>query len=174
MQPHGHGLHVGMQGVSELQAPCSDIVCPSRKYPVHQDSLHALQIDLNVWARTLLHLAWPEFAEPVPSSAPASQRRASVLVWGGTSAAGALLAFSIASLLPYFSTVMGLVAAIGDVSAAYLLPSLFCLKLLPERLSPLQRGLCWVLVPVSVLLSVAGTWASGSELLAQIRHDKHV
>ena len=134
--------------------------------------MDCLQIDLNVWARTLLHLAWPEHAEPVPSSAPASQRRTAALVWGGTSAAGALLAFTIASLLPYFSTVMGLVAAIGDASAAYLLPSLFCLKLLPERLTPLQRGLCGVLVPLSVVISLAGTWASGSELIAQIRHDK--
>ena len=118
----------------------------------------------------MLHLLLPQYADSLPSSAPVAQKRASALVWVGTSVAGALLAFVTAALLPYFSTIMGLVAAIGDTSAAYLLPALFCLKLLPERLTALQRGLCWALVPLSVAVAAAGTWASGSELIAQIRH----
>ena len=127
-----------------------------------------------MFCSTALHLLCPSYAEAPARTASLQHRRLSSLIWAGTTVAGALLAFGIAAALPFFSTVMGLVAAVGDLSAAYLLPALFCLVLLPSKLTALQKWLCRALVPLSVLLTLLGAWTSGVQLWAELHHQEPV
>lgn len=131
------------------------------------------QIDLNVWAHTLLLLAAPQWADPVPSSAPAAEHRKSALLWLVTSLLGAAVATAIAWSVPFFSTICGLIAAVGDMAAAFILPALFCLRLVRPAMRTWEVGLCWALVPVAVVLAILGTWSSGLQLVLQIRQ-QHV
>ena len=78
-------------------------------------------------------------------------------------------------VVPYFSLVMAIIAAVGDLTAAYALPALFCLKLSGPRL-PLpawQRGLCWALIPVAVALSVLGLGSSLMDLYQKLSQRFH-
>ena len=65
----------------------------------------------------------------------------------------------VAALLPFFSSLMAVIASLGDLAGAYALPALFVLVLAARSGSPLGRTeslLCRVLIPFSLLLSAAG------------------
>lgn len=68
--------------------------------------------------------------------------------------------------LPYPSQVIGVVASFGNLSAMFLLPCLFSLRLL--RLPWYEAGLCWVLVAGSAVLSVLGVVASVQQLMGKM------
>ena len=53
-----------------------------------------------------------------------------------------------------------------------LLPALFCLRLLPGRLSRTQAGVCWALLPLSGALMVAGVLSSGVQLWAEAQSER--
>ncbi|KAK9803254.1 hypothetical protein WJX73_010604 [Symbiochloris irregularis] len=94
----------------------------------------AYQIDLNVWAHTALLLVAPRYADPQPPTAPPSDHRRSAMLWLLFSLLGAACCTLIAWVVPFFNTVMGLIAAIGDMSAAFVLPAAFCLVLTRRRM----------------------------------------
>ena len=135
-----------------------------------RDMFMRAQIDLNVWAHTLLLLAAPQWADPLPSTAPSGQQRRSAVIWLATTLAGAAFATAVAAAVPFFSTVMGLIAAVGDMSAAFILPALFCLRLVRHRMRAWEVWLCWALIPVATVLAVLGTWSSGLQLVLDLRH----
>lgn len=130
------------------------------------------QIDLNVWAHTVLLLLAPQWADPPHAAAPLSHQRASAVAWLTASLLGAAWCTLIAWAVPFFSTVMGLIAAVGDMSAAFILPALFCLRLVRPAMRRWEVWCCWGLLPVAVALAVLGTWSSGLQLLLQLRHRK--
>lgn len=110
--------------------PCGACVLRLGHLNRHSDAvMMAVQIDLNVWAHTVLLLVTPEWADPLPQSASPADRRRSAILWLLTSLIGAACCTFIAWALPYFSTVMGIIAAVGDMSAAFILPALFSLRL---------------------------------------------
>ncbi|KAL3140245.1 hypothetical protein ABBQ38_004517 [Trebouxia sp. C0009 RCD-2024] len=121
----------------------------------------AYQIDLNVW--TDLALDFTTRRNPHANKSPGSQK----LLWLVTSCVGIAFAASMAYVLPFFSTIMGLIAAIGDLSAAYALPALFCLCLMRHEMPRWEQALCYLLVPLSVLLSALGIYASVYQLILQ-------
>ena len=121
----------------------------------------AYQIDLNVW--TDLILDFTTRRNPTANKSPGSQK----LLWLVTSCIGIAFAASMAYVLPFFSTIMGLIAAIGDLSAAYALPALFCLCLMRREMPRWEQALCYLLVPLSVLLSAFGIYASVYQLILQ-------
>lgn len=55
---------------------------------------------------------------------------------------------------------MGLVTASTYLVCAYLLPAWFTLKLMGSRLHWSERGLLYSLIPLSVIISCLGLWAS--------------
>lgn len=83
--------------------------------------------------------------------------------WTLVSGVGVLASWALASGIPFFSLVIALVAAVGDVAAGYLIPALLALRLLP--LGRAERWLCRALVPLSVALSAAGIFSAVREIV---------
>jgi amino acid permease len=71
----------------------------------------------------------------------------------------------VAWALPYFSIVMAVIAALGDVMSMFGLPCLFALRLLPLRRP--ERWLCRALLMLACALSAAGVFSSVQQLIAQ-------
>jgi hypothetical protein len=69
----------------------------------------------------------------------------------------------VAITFPFFSIVMAVIAALGDIMSMTGLPCLFSIKLL--RLPSWEKGLCWVLLVLSVLLSAVGVFSSVQQLI---------
>lgn len=113
------------------------------------------QININV----LTHLVLTVGAK---HSAPAASWRGWA-AWTLVSSTGVLGSWALASGVPFFSLVIALVAAVGDVSAGYLIPALLALRLLP--LGRGERWLCRALVPLAVALSGAGIFSAVREIV---------
>ena len=83
-------------------------------------------------------------------------------------------------VLPFFSLIMAIIAALGDVTSGWLLPALFVLKLSTSgggggnqdsRVGALPRWqamICYVLVPLAAVLSVAGLASSVAALVSKL------
>lgn len=69
----------------------------------------------------------------------------------------------VAYTFPFFSIVMAVIAALGDIMSMFGLPCLFSIKLL--KLSGWEKGLCWVLLMLSVVLSGVGVFSSVQQLV---------
>ena len=69
----------------------------------------------------------------------------------------------VAYTFPFFSIVMAVIAALGDVMSMFGLPCLFSIKLL--RLKAWEKGVCWVLLVLSVALSSVGVFSSMQQLI---------
>jgi hypothetical protein len=69
----------------------------------------------------------------------------------------------VAYTFPFFSIVMAVIAALGDIMSMFGLPCLFAIKLL--RLHSFEKGLCWVLLTLSVGLSAVGVFSSVQQLI---------
>ena len=121
----------------------------------------AYQIDLNVWTDLILNFTVKK--SPTTSKSPRHQK----VLWLIVSIIGIVFAASMAYLLPFFSTIMGLIAAVGDLSAAYALPALFCLCLMRREMPLWEQVLCFLLVPLSLLLSVFGIYSSVYQMILQ-------
>ena len=79
-------------------------------------------------------------------------------MWGIASFAGIMMSGFISWAVPFFSSLMALIAAFGDLQAAYALPALFASKLL--HLPRWQHYTNWLLVGSTVVLSVVAIYSS--------------
>ncbi len=73
----------------------------------------------------------------------------------------------VAAAVPKFDLAVAMIAAVGDVAAPYTLPALFGLVLLPG-IHLWEKALLKLLVPVSLLLSAFGLYASGYALVESL------
>jgi len=80
--------------------------------------------------------------------------------WAGTSCFVVIYSYGISISLPFFSTLVGLVTACTYLVCAYLLPAWFTLKLLGSSIHWSEKGLLYSLIPLSVIVSGIGLWAS--------------
>lgn len=65
---------------------------------------------------------------------------------------------------------LAVVAALGDVAGAYVLPMLFSLKLIPSKMPRAEvLAVKWVLLPVTMAMTCLGLWSSISVLIDQCR-----
>ena len=78
-------------------------------------------------------------------------------------------------MVPYFSLIMAIIAALGDVTSGWLLPALFVLKLSPPSggggAGALPRSMavmCYVLVPLAAVLSALGLTSSVAALVSKL------
>lgn len=69
----------------------------------------------------------------------------------------------VAYTFPFFSIVMAVIAALGDIMSMFGLPCLFSIQLL--RLPRWEKGLCWALLGLSVVLSAVGVFSSVQQLI---------
>lgn len=75
----------------------------------------------------------------------------------------------MAAAVPKFDLVIAVIAAVGDVAAPYTLPALFGLVLLPG-IHLWEKALLKMLVPISLLFSIFGLYASGYALVESLSH----
>ncbi len=111
-----------------------------------------------VWCSSLLHVTAPRLAESLAHADSCGKR----LQWLAITALCIAYSGAVSYSFPYFSVVMAIIASLGDLMSMFGLPCLFSLKLL--KLGRAERGLCWVLVVLSVALSAAGVVSSFAEL----------
>lgn len=123
----------------------------------------AYQINLNVWAACILHVVSPATEEAHKHGGVASN-----FVWAAVTTAGVAYAALFSFYFPFFSIVMAIIASLGDLASMFGLPCLFSLWLL--ELHAVERGLCWVLVVVSLLLSSTGVVSSVWQLVDAFQH----
>lgn len=71
---------------------------------------------------------------------------------------------------PFFSLVMAVLASVGDLMSMFGFPCMFAIKLL--KLSRLERGVCWVLASVTVVLSGVGFVIALQQLIAAYMDSK--
>lgn len=82
---------------------------------------------------------------------------------------GIALSFIASETVPYFNTVMALIASIGDLTAGYALPAVFCIALMGPRMARLEKiALVGVLVPVSLVVSGVGVYSSMREIVVKV------
>ncbi len=63
---------------------------------------------------------------------------------------------------------VGLMTSVTYLVCAYTLPAWFALKLLGRKLSVFEKALLWLLIPVSILVSMGGLWGSVVELVSDL------
>ena len=122
--------------------------------------IFAYQINLNVWADMVLHIVAPHMNE-------SSARRTTTgrLMWAGVIIIGIAFSVVVSIFFPFFSIVMALIASIGDLAAAYALPAMFNLKLLGDRMPSWEKLVCYIIIPVSFVLSGLGVYSSLASLI---------
>lgn len=90
------------------------------------------------------------------------------VAWACVSTSGICTSAALAAGMPYFNLVIAFAAAVGDVASGYLLPAMLALKLL--KLNRIEKTVCRLLVPLSVVLSGAGIFSALREIAMQPRN----
>lgn len=67
--------------------------------------------------------------------------------------------------LPFLSALIGVLSAMTYLLCAYTLPALFVLKLFGDKVSRLEKGVLYLIIPASIALSALGLYASLLELM---------
>ncbi|KAL3133625.1 hypothetical protein ABBQ32_008143 [Trebouxia sp. C0010 RCD-2024] len=122
--------------------------------------IFAYQINLNVWADMVLHVVAPSMNDS-SARGTASGR----LIWAAVIVVGIAFSFAVSVFFPFFSIVMALIASIGDLAAAYALPAMFNLKLLGHQMPSWEKLVCYIIIPVSLVLSGLGVYCSLASLI---------
>ncbi|KAI7837872.1 hypothetical protein COHA_008359 [Chlorella ohadii] len=82
--------------------------------------------------------------------------------------------FLVSCTFPHtFMYLSGLLVSLAYIPCAFTLPCLFSLKLLSNKLTALEYTLSSWVVPVSVIMSLLGCWASGYQLFAKWNSAAH-
>lgn len=125
-------------------------------------------VNLNVWTHNLLVL----IGRAVGSNKSADARTACEHCpwrWLGASLFVVSYSWLISMFLPYFSSLVGIVASATYLVCAYTLPCWFALKLFGSKMWRGELWLCHVLIPVSLLISAAGLVSSVKSLIIDIQ-----
>lgn len=125
-------------------------------------------VNLNVWTHNLLVL----LGRAVGSTKSAEARSACEHCgwkWLGTSLFVVSYSWLISMFLPYFSSLVGIVASATYLVCAYTLPCWFALKLFGSKMWRGELWLCHVIIPLSLLASAAGLVSSVRSLISDIQ-----
>ena len=77
-------------------------------------------------------------------------------------------AFAISVSIPFFSTLVGLIASGTYLTTAYTIPAMCTLAIMGKRLHPLEYYLCCALVPLSIVGSCTGMYSSVLALMEDL------
>lgn len=78
-------------------------------------------------------------------------------------------AFVISVSIPFFSTLVGLIASATYLTTAYTIPALCTLAMMGKRIPTVEYYLCVLLVPLSILGSSLGMYSSVLALLEDLQ-----
>lgn len=125
-------------------------------------------VNLNVWSHNLLVLLG-RAAGKTKSAEARSACQHCRWQWLATTLFVVSYSWLISVFLPYFSSLVGIVASSTYLVCAYTLPCWFALKLFSSRMWRGELWLCHILIPVSLLLSAAGLVSSIRTLISDIQ-----
>lgn len=125
-------------------------------------------VNLNVWTHNLLVLLGRKVGHE-QSAVARSAAQHCPWRWLGASLFVVAYSWLISMFLPYFSSLVGIVASSTYLVCAYTLPCWFGLKLLGTRMWKSELWLCHIMIPLSLLVSAAGFYSSVSSLIDNIR-----
>lgn len=91
------------------------------------------------------------------------------LVWLVTTSLTIFYAFAISVSIPFFSTLVGLIASATYLTTAYTIPALCTLAILGKRISSIEYYACILLVPLSFIASSLGMYSSVLALLEDLQ-----
>ncbi|KAI8471654.1 MAG: transmembrane amino acid transporter protein-domain-containing protein [Monoraphidium minutum] len=138
-------------------------------------------VNTNVWSHNLLVLVQRRLTDADGAAVVVGRREnqaAAVprcssdharLPWAAATVFVVTYSYLFSMSVPYFSTLVGIVASSTYLVCAYTLPCWFALRLFPTEMGAVQRAACRAAIPVTLLLSAAGFVCSVSTLIRQIR-----
>ena len=130
-------------------------------------------VNLNVWTHNLLVLLGrcrSRGSQRIVSADATSAADHAWLPWLLASLFVVAYSYVISMSVPYFSSLVGIVAGTTYLVCAYTLPCWFALRLFgPEQMSKAERWLCRGLIPLSLLVSALGLASSVKSLVDDIR-----
>ena len=77
-------------------------------------------------------------------------------------------AYAVSVSIPFFSTLVGLIASATYLTTAYTIPCLFTLLQLGKRIPRIEYLACALIIPLSVAASAAGLYSSVLALLEDL------
>lgn len=90
-------------------------------------------------------------------------------IWLITTCCTIFYAFAISVSIPFFSTLVGLIASATYLTTAYTIPALCTLAIMGKRISALEYYVCIALVPLSVVGSSLGMYSSVLALIEDLQ-----
>ena len=132
----------------------------------------AYVININVWSDVALHLTKAKNEDDdQPTDATTAHATTSRTVWALTTTLCVAFSALVAHLVPAFSSLMAVIASMGDLAGAYALPAVFVLALAPAALRWRgEKSAARALVPVALILSVVGMGLSLQALVQDVAH----
>jgi vesicular inhibitory amino acid transporter len=125
-------------------------------------------VNLNVWTHNLLVLLGRSLGHEQSAVARSAAQHCQWR-WLGASLFVVLYSWLISMSVPYFSSLVGIVASSTYLVCAYTLPCWFGLKLLGGSMWKSELWFCHFIIPFSLLLSAAGFYSSVHSLIDNIR-----
>ncbi|WIA40146.1 hypothetical protein OEZ86_013545 [Tetradesmus obliquus] len=125
-------------------------------------------VNLNVWTHNLMVLVGRAAGHPGSANARSASEHCRWR-WLLTSAFVVSYSWLVSMFLPYFSSLVGIVASSTYLVCAYTLPCWFALKLLGGKMWRGELWLCHLVIPLSLAVSCAGLFSSVSSLIADIK-----
>eukprot|EP00879_Flechtneria_rotunda_P019308 GHRR01020278.1.p1 GENE.GHRR01020278.1~~GHRR01020278.1.p1 ORF type:complete len:294 (+),score=89.66 GHRR01020278.1:812-1693(+) len=125
-------------------------------------------VNVNVWTHNLMVLIGRAFGNPESASARSGCEHCRSR-WLAASLFVVTYSWLISMSIPYFSSLVGIVASSTYLICAYTLPCWFALKLLGKDMWRGELYLCHLLIPISLLASAAGLVSSVSALIQDIQ-----
>ncbi|WIA19860.1 hypothetical protein OEZ85_005763 [Tetradesmus obliquus] len=125
-------------------------------------------VNLNVWTHNLMVLVGRAAGHPGSANARSASEHCRWR-WLLTSAFVVSYSWLVSMFLPYFSSLVGIVASSTYLVCAYTLPCWFALQLLGGKMWRGELWLCHLVIPLSLAVSCAGLFSSVSSLIADIK-----
>lgn len=123
-------------------------------------------INSTVFVRNLFDAIWPGYIHTATDQQLLRRR------WGGLALGVLLLSFMVAVVVPYFSDLMDVYAAISIFALSIWVPALLMLLAQQGSLSMPFLVFNATLIVVALLGSGLGTWAAFDDLVDKLQHCK--
>lgn len=160
----------------DFAAPVTSILPPSTATTLANvgllaHTILAYVININVWSDVALHLTKRKTDDDNAADDIAAHATTSRTVWALTTTLCVAFSALVAHLVPAFSSLMAVIASMGDLAGAYALPAAFVLALAPAALRWRgEKTAARALVPVALVISVVGMGLSLQALVQDVAH----
>lgn len=125
-------------------------------------------VNVNVWTHNLMVLLGRALNHRRSANAKSAAQHCAWR-WAAASLFVVSYSWGLSMSLPYFSSLVGIVASATYLICAYFLPCWFALKLFGDTMWKPELWLCHALMPIALLVSAAGLVSSVRSLIADIQ-----